>query len=453
MDLKDKNILVIGLGISGVSTVKALNKLGAKISVYDEKGKESLKNDLKKIENIKTDLFLGGKIPLLEKFDLVIKNPGVPFDHGLILEAEKKGIDIVTDLELAYRLNLTDNLIVITGTNGKTTTTTLVGEIFKNAGKTTHIVGNIGLGILWELMNGNKEDYVVVEASSFQLDSCSKLKPKVSSILNISPDHLNWHKSFENYYMAKKKVLVNQDFDDFTILNYDDDRLKRLGENLNTNVIWFSRKEVLENGIFLDSGNLTIREDGNSRVVINKDELNIPGNHNIENALAAIGIANSMGVEIDIIRKTLKAFKSVEHRIEYVDTINKVNFYNDSKGTNIDASIKAIEAIDENIILIAGGADKGCSYDDFINTFQDRVKSLILLGETKYDIEKTALEYGFTNIKIVDNMREAIEEAYKNSREYDNVLLSPACASLDMYPSYEARGEDFKRNVALLKEV
>ncbi len=452
MELANKDILIMGLGLTGISNIKTINKLNGNIILYDEKKEEDLVEGLKQISDISMKKYLGGKEVNLDNIDLVVKNPGIPFDNKIILEAKKRDIDVVTDLELAYRLNLTENLIVITGTNGKTTTTALVGEIFKNANKKTHVVGNIGLGIMWELYNGEKDDIAVVEASSFQLDGTDKLKPKVGAILNITEDHINWHKTYENYFKAKQKVFVNQDSDDFIVLNYDDGKLRDLKDNINSNIIWFSRKEKLENGIYLIDNYIFSNLDGIEKNIIDINDLKILGNHNIENAMVAIGIALAMKIDIDIIVNTLREFKAVEHRIEYVTEINGVKYYNDSKGTNTDASIKAIEAINENIILIAGGADKKSSYDDFIISFKNRVKELILLGETKYDIEKIAKIHGFNNITIVDTMKEAVSKAKKLAIEGDNVLLSPACASLDMYPNFETRGKDFKENILKLKE-
>lgn len=452
MELANKDILIMGLGLTGISNIKTINKLNGNIILYDEKKEEDLVEGLKQISDISMKKYLGGKEVNLDNIDLVVKNPGIPFDNKIILEAKKRDIDVVTDLELAYRLNLTENLIVITGTNGKTTTTALVGEIFKNANKKTHVVGNIGLGIMWELYNGEKDDIAVVEASSFQLDGTDKLKPKVGAILNITEDHINWHKTYENYFKAKQKVFVNQDSDDFIVLNYDDGKLRDLKDNINSNIIWFSRKEKLENGIYLIDNYIFSNLDGIEKKIIDINDLKILGNHNIENAMASIAIALAMKIDIDIIVNTLREFKAVEHRIEYVTEINGVKYYNDSKGTNTDASIKAIEAINENIILIAGGADKKSSYDDFIISFKNRVKELILLGETKYDIEKIAKIHGFNNITIVDTMKEAVSKANKLAIEGDNVLLSPACASLDMYPNFETRGKDFKENILKLKE-
>ena len=452
MEIKGKNILVMGLGVSGTSTIKALDKLGAKIYLSESKSLDVIKSELETLIDINIkNIYPDNELPDIESIDFAVKNPGIPFDNKIVTTLENRGIEVLTDLELAYRLGLSENLIVITGTNGKTTTTSIVGEMFKNAGKDTHIVGNIGTGILWELVNGKKEDLTVVEASSFQLYSCKKLKASVASILNLSPDHLNWHKTYENYIEAKKNVLLNQDINDFAVLNYDDLNVRKMGEGLRANTLYFSRLEELERGIFLRDSCIIYREMDKEIEIIKIKDLKILGSHNVENAMAAIAIGISMGLEIDLIKETLSNFTAVEHRIEYVEEINGVKYYNDSKGTNVDASIKAIEAVEKDIILIAGGSDKNSDYTEFVKAFKSRVNVLILLGETKYSIEKAARNNGFDNIVLVEDMENAVKTAYLNAKTGDKVLLSPACASWDMYKSFEERGRDFKVNVLNLK--
>ena len=452
MNLKDKNILIIGLGISGASTVKALNKIGANIYISDTKEKEDLKEYLDEIKDINTKLYLGTNEVPLEDIDLIVKSPGIPIDLSIFKKAEEKGIEVVTDLELAYRIRLNANFIAITGTNGKTTTTTLTGEYFKKAGFNTHVVGNIGVGLLWDIVNSKEEDIFVIEASSFQLESTKTFNPKISLILNITPDHLNWHGSLENYTNAKKKIFKNQTKDEFTILNYDDINIRAMASEINSNIIWFSLNNKLDKGIYIEKESIIVNTGEKLERVMGIDEIMLPGKHNLENALASIAIAWIMDIDFKIVKDVLKTFPGVEHRIEYIDTINGVKFYNDSKGTNSDASIKAVEAIKAPIILIAGGMDKGTDFDDFIKAFNNKVKALILLGETKEKIKDTALKYGFKNIFLVDDMEEAVKISFSMANKNDNVLLSPACASWDMYPSFEKRGEDFKTLVYNLRE-
>ncbi len=452
LNLKEKNVLILGLGISGVSTVKTLNRLGANIVLSDLKKEEELKDFLSEISNYPVKLYLGTNCLPLDNIDLIVKSPGIPLEIPIINEAKAKNIEVITDIELAYRLIPENKFIAITGTNGKTTTTTLTGEIINKAGYNCHVTGNIGIGILWEAINSDKEDIFVIETSSFQLDSTINFKPKVSVIINITPDHLNWHKTYDNYINAKKKVFRNQDNEDFAILNYDDEILRNAEDEIISNIIWFSVNNELNKGVYIKDEYIVINDGEKLIEILPFKDVKIPGKHNLENALASIAIAWSLGIDTSIMADVLRTFEGVEHRIEYVTSINDVKFFNDSKGTNSDASIKAIEALEGPIILIAGGMDKGTSFDDFIKSFNGKVKQLILLGETANKIKETANKYGFNNIYIVDSMKEAVEKSYKVSEVGDEVLLSPACASWDMYKSFEERGRVFKEAVYSLKE-
>ncbi|SHH62315.1 UDP-N-acetylmuramoyl-L-alanine--D-glutamate ligase [Sporanaerobacter acetigenes] len=452
MNLKNKNVLILGLGISGVSTVKALNKLGASIIISDTKKEEELKDFLEEIDSYGAKLYLGTNDVPLEDVDLIIKSPGIPLGLPIIQKAEGLNIEVMTDIELAYRLIPENKFVAITGTNGKTTTTTLTGEFFKNAGYSCHVVGNIGVGILWEAVNSSADDIFVIETSSFQLESTKCFKPKVSLIINITPDHINWHGSYEKYIDAKKKVLINQDSEDYTVLNYDDEILRSIKNELHSNVLWFSVNNALDNGVYIDEDYIVINTGSEKIKVMPWKEIKIPGRHNLENALGSVAIGYAMGVDISTMANVLRTFEGVEHRIEYVTTIDKIKFYNDSKGTNPDASIKAVEALEGPIVLIAGGMDKGNEFDDFVKSFDRKVKALILLGETKEKIKQTAINYGFNNIYIVNDMKEAVNKSFELAKSGDEILLSPACASWDMYKSYEERGRDFKKAAFDLKE-
>lgn len=447
MYLKNKRVLVLGLGISGLSIVKALNKLGAKIIVYDSKSEEELTDFFNNVKGLKLEKYLNNKTINLKHIDLIVKSPGITNDIPIILQAKEKNLEIITDLELAYRIATTNNIISITGTNGKTTTSTLVGKIFKDMGFNTFVAGNIGVGILDNMVDAKEEDIFVIEASSFQLEDTKYFKPKVSLILNISPDHLSWHGTLENYINAKKKNFINQDKNDYTILNYDDKTLRKLENQLNSNIIWFSKREKLEEGIFIENGYILVKEREKRIKVIKREEINLPGDHNLENILASIAIAWVMKVDMKSVKNTIKKFKGVEHRIEYVKAINEISYYNDSKATNPDSTIKAIEALEAPIILIAGGHDKGSDFKELVKSFNGKVKHLILLGETKEKIEKTAKVNGFNNVHLVKDMKEAVKLSFKLGKAKDNVLLSPACASWDMYSNFEERGIDFKSAV------
>lgn len=450
LNLCGKTILVLGLGISGVSTAKALNEMGANVIINDKKTKDELKDYICKLSDYQIKYALGYNDMSLEGIDMVVKSPGVPMDLDIIKKAKESGIEVITDIELAYRI--TDiPFIAITGTNGKTTTTTLVGEIFKNAGFNVKVTGNIGVGILWELVNNKDIDIFIIEASSFQLESTKYFKPKVSVITNITPDHINWHKDFKNYINAKKKIFKNQTKEDFIVLNYDDDLLKSLEKEIDSKVIFFTQKHNIKNGIYLNN-NYIVYDYGNESVeVMDYRDIKMPGMHNLENSMAAIATAKAMGVKWETIIYTLETFEGVEHRLEFVDDINGISFYNDSKGTNPDASIKAIEALNKPITLIAGGYDKGSDFEDFIKAFNGKVDNIILLGETKEKIRKAAIKLGFNNIYIVKDMEEAILKGYQINNSPHTVLLSPACASWDMYNSYEERGRHFKDIVRNLR--
>lgn len=451
MYLEGKNVLVLGLGVSGISTIKAIYKLGAKISINDAKEEKDLEEVLLQIKDIPYEGYFNNEEIDLNKIDLVIKSPGISPEANLVKKAIDRNIEVITDIELAYRISPTNNIIGITGTNGKTTTTALTGEILKNANYKTNITGNIGTPILEKMMEASKEDYFVIELSSFQLEHTKFFKPKVSLIINITPDHLDWHGSFEYYRDAKLKVFKNQDENDYLVLNYDDDILRNL-KNIKSKIIWFSVNQKLENGIYIDGDFIVINDGKKTTKVMPYKELRILGKLNLENALGSLGVSHALGIDLDVVIEVFKTFQGFEHRIEYVGAKKGISFYNDSKGTNTVASIKAIEAISSPIILIAGGYDKGSEYDDFIKAFNNKVKALILLGQTKEKIKDAALKYNFENIYLVNDMKEAVESAYRLGEDGDNILLSPACASWGMYKNFEERGRDFKNCVYDLKE-
>lgn len=452
MDLKNKNVLVIGLGVSGISTIKALDKLGAIVWVTDSKGEEELKEVVIALKEIPLIKHLGVNDFDLSTIDLIIKSPGVPPHIPLIEKALGEGIEVISDIELSYRLEITKNLIAITGTNGKTTTTSLVGEIFKAAGFNTHVVGNIGTGILGEIVESSKDDVFIIEASSFQLEHTSSFKPKVSLILNLAPDHLDWHGSYENYIESKKKIFLNQDSSDYTVLNYDDPILRTFKDEIQSNIIWFSTNEKLHKGIYIDGEDIVINNGEKVTHIMSSKDIKILGRHNIENILGCIGICISMAINLNLQKNIISDFKGVEHRLEYVAEVNGVKYYNDSKGTNPEASIKAIEAIPAPIILIAGGYDKSSNFDEFILSFNNKVKAMILLGQTRDKIKESADNNNFKDYYMVENLEAAVELAYELGHENDNVLLSPACASWGMFKNFEERGRVFKEAVLNLRE-
>ena len=427
-----KNILVVGLGVSGISCIKGLNKIGANIYAFDELSKENLEENLKELEGIKIEYFFGNeeieKINF-KKLDYAIKSPGIKYEVPIIEKLKSNNIEVISDIEAAYRVT-NATIVSITGTNGKTTTTTLIGEMAEEGGKTYKVTGNIGFGMFNDALNANKED-----------------KPHISIITNITPDHMDYHHTIENYVEAKFKNIINQDENDYAILNYEDETIRKNIVHIRAKKIFFSSDRVLEDGIFSEKGRMVYKSHGKTEFIIDTKEIFIPGKHNLENAMAASGAAIALGIDIKAIAKVLKEFKGVEHRLEFTGEYNKVKFYNDSKGTNPDASIKAVQGIDKPIVLIAGGYDKQSLYDDFIKAFDNKVKALILLGQTADDIERCAGKYGFENIYKVKSMDEAVKKSFELAEEGDNVVLSPACASWGMYPNYEVRGRDFKERV------
>jgi len=447
MELSGKKVLVIGMARSGISVAKILDRLGAYVIMNDLKAEEKLTDLINDVKPYVNEFILGNHVTNFDTIDLIVLSPGVPLDINPLKIARKKGVKIVGELELAYNL-LEGEFIAITGTNGKTTTTALVGEIFDNAGLHNHVVGNIGLPVISKMFESYEETYLITEVSSFQLETVKAFKPKISAILNITPDHLNRHKTMASYIQAKKNIFMNQNNHDYLILNYDQKITKTIGdEDLHVNVIYFSLNNILSEGIYVKDKAIIIKDGDLELFVCNTDDIFILGDHNIENALAATAIAYYAGINIEVIAKTLNSFKGVEHRIEYVRTVNDVKFYNDSKGTNPEATIKAIKAMTGDTILIAGGMDKGSDFDVLIKSFDKKVKALVLFGETKYILKKVAQKYSQCDIFIVDNLKEAIIQSIEVAKKGNSILLSPACASWDMYESYEHRGQQFKNIV------
>lgn len=444
-----KNVLLIGLAKTGVSTIKYLSKMGSNVVVNDIKTKEDLKEileDLKEIENI--EYILGKHIENVENIDLVVVSPGVPLDLPFIKNIKEK-VEIIGEVELSYRLSNLPKIIGITGTNGKTTTTSLVSSIFKEAKEDVFTVGNIGNPVIDTVDVATKESVLVTELSSFQLESIDTYKPHISAILNFSEDHLNRHHTMEEYIKAKCNIYKNQDENDYLILNYDDILVRNLRDT-KAKKIYFSCDSILEKGVYLDENEDIIINIDKKINLMNKNELKIKGKHNVQNAMAGIAISYIYGIDVSIIKNALKNFSGVEHRQELVKNINGITFINDSKATNPDSSIKAINSY-ENIILIAGGMDKENDFENLLENAKGRVKSLVLLGETAQKIKDLALKKGFDDVNIVANMKEAVSMSYEKANEGDIVLLSPACASWDMYKSFEVRGRDFKENVNSLK--
>lgn len=440
-----KKVLVFGSGISGIGAVKLLEDHGAEVVLYD--GNESLDQaSLREQLGEKTTIVLG-EFPehLLEELDLVVLSPGVPTDLPVILAMKEHGIQVIGEVELAYAFGKGD-VLAITGTNGKTTTTSLLGEIMKCHQEEVFVVGNIGNPYTVAASQMTERSVAVAEMSSFQLESIETFRPKVSAILNFTPDHLNRHHTMEAYVEAKKQIAKNQTAEDYCVLNYEDERTKAFGEEVKAQVLYFSSAHKLERGIYLDDGKM-IYKNPEEVIVCHVDELQILGIHNYENVMAAVAMAAVYGVPMDTIRKAILAFKGVEHRIEYVTEKDGVVYYNDSKGTNPDAAIKGIQAMNRKTVLIGGGYDKNSEYTEWIQAFDGKVKQLILIGATREKIAQDAEKCGFHDYVFADTFEEAVLLAAKTAKSGEAVLLSPACASWGMFPNYEVRGEKFKEIV------
>ncbi|NLL98642.1 MAG: UDP-N-acetylmuramoyl-L-alanine--D-glutamate ligase [Tepidanaerobacter sp.] len=450
MELKGKNVLILGLARSGIAAAIELINLGAKVTASDMKSKGELK-DIAALESKGAQLVFGEHpLSLLNGCDLIVLSPGVPSDINILDEARKRDIPIISELELGFWFAKAP-IIAVTGTNGKTTTTTLIGEIFKNEGKNITLAGNIGIPLVREVEKAEAKDFLIVEVSSFQLENIMHFKPKISVILNISEDHLNRHKTFENYIETKARIFENQTEEDYAVLNYDDPIVRSFIKRIKAKTMYFSQKEELSRGIYVKNGVIVIRENGKIYPLLKAEELGIKGSHNLENALAAACVAWICRINLNNVAETLKDFHGVEHRLEFVAEIGQVKFINDSKATNPHSAQKAIEALNEPIVLIAGGYDKKSDYTDFIRAFSGKVKKLILIGDTADVIEDAAKKQGFYDIQKTDSLQQAVKLAYSAATPGDVVLLSPACASWDMFESFEERGRIFKEAVYSLK--
>jgi len=452
-EFNNKKVLVIGLGKSGIAAAQALVNQGANVSVQDNKTAEEMDPQLiTYLENEKVTCYFTEMPKNPADFDMVVLSPGVPTDLQFIKDAEAKGVWVAGELELAYQLGH-GKYIGITGTNGKTTTTTLVGEIFQNADLKAEVVGNIGVAVTTKSVLSTEDTWMITEVSSFQLETIKYFHPVVSAILNLTPDHMDRHKTLVEYGRVKARIFENQTAADFLVINYDDKACYKLAHTAKATVVPFSRKEILPFGAFVKDGFLTIRDQTGKEIQFcRQDELMIPGTHNLENALAAAAVAYFAGIPADVITRTLQTFAGVEHRIEFVDEIDGVRFVNDSKGTNPDAAIKAIEAIAAPIILIAGGYDKGSDFDELIDAFPGKVELALLMGKTAVKIKEAAEKKGFDKTIILKDMEACVTEAFRQAKPGTTVLLSPACASWDMYDNFEQRGRHFKDCVAGLEK-
>ena len=451
--ITDKKIVVIGSGVSGVGAVKLLEAAGAVPTLYDSNEKLTEAEVRKRLpEGSKCKVVLG-EFPenLKKEAEVVVLSPGVPVELPLVEELRTNGAAIWGEVELAYHFGK-GKIAAITGTNGKTTTTTLVGEIFKSYYPEVFVVGNIGTAYTQEALKMTDNSVTAAEISSFQLETIENFHPKVSAILNITPDHLNRHHTMQCYIETKEKIAENQTRDDTCVLNYDDEETRRFGGSCKASVLYFSREHILDQGVYMDGTAIVYADESVRTKICDVSELKLLGTHNYENVMAAVAIAAAMGVPFPYIRETVIHFTAVEHRIEFVAEKKGVAYYNDSKGTNTDASIKAVQAMNRPTIVIGGGYDKHVTFDDWIACFGDKVKWLVLLGQTANQIAETAKKHGFTHIVFTESLEEAVQVCAGKAESGDAVLLSPACASWGMFDNYEQRGRMFKDYVRALPE-
>lgn len=449
MNLKEKKVLVFGTGISGIGASELLEKVGASVILYD--GNEKLDREkLRKYFSAESKVeILLGSLPMevMNVLDLVVLSPGVPTDLPVVSQLREREIPIWGEVELAYRFSAGD-VLAITGTNGKTTTTALLGEIMKSDRQSVFVVGNIGTPYTSVALDMKEDTVTVAEMSSFQLETIDRFCPKVSAILNITPDHLNRHHTMEAYTQAKMDITKNQTENEICVLNYEDDVLRTFGETTKARALYFSSQRKLEEGMYLENGSILYARAGEEpEVLCHVRELNLLGVHNYENVMAAALMAAAYGVPVQTIREVVKKFRGVAHRIEFVAEKNGVAYYNDSKGTNPDAAIKAVQAMTRPTVLIGGGYDKDSSYEEWIDAFDGKVRYLVLLGETREKIAAAARKKGFEKLVMADTFEEAVAKCTELAEEGDAVLLSPACASWGMFRNFEERGDKFKELV------
>ena len=446
-----EKVLVLGAGISGINAGKLLTEVGRPVILYDgnkEKNEAELREQLGNPSDL--TIVLGELTDdVLAQAGLCVISPGIPTDADFVMQVRTAGIPVWSEIELAYHY-AKGRLIAITGTNGKTTTTALTGKICADYAESVFVVGNIGNAYTKEALKTKEESITVAEVSSFQLENIVNFHPQVSAVLNITPDHLNRHKRMECYTNVKLSIAKNQSPEDVVILNYEDDRLRAAAPEMMPRVLFFSSARELPEGAYLKGEEIFLALDGTVTRVCSIQDLNLLGRHNYENVMAAVLMAVSIGIPMDSIRHSLSEFRAVEHRIEFVEEKNGVAYYNDSKGTNVDAAIQAIRAMIRPTVLLGGGYDKGAEFDEWIQAFDGKVKQLILMGATARQIADTAAKYGVENIVFVDSMEEAVQTAAKTAEPGDAVLLSPACASWGMFPNYEVRGRVFKELVHAL---
>lgn len=448
MDLKAKKVLVFGSGKSGIGAAELLGKVGACPIIYDGNADLDKEAVIHKLPDIKNLEVYAGVLPreVQETLDLVVLSPGVPTDLPMVKSFYQQGLPVWGEVELAYRTGK-GRVLAITGTNGKTTTTALLGKIMSDAEKSVFVVGNIGTPYTSKALEMKNDSVTVAEISSFQLETVEKFAPEVSAILNITEDHLNRHHTMEEYIRVKELIVKNQKPENVCVLNYEDPVLREFGKNIVPKTFYFSSERSLDRGIYLDGDQIILKTEKEEIPLVKTGDLKLPGKHNYENVMAASAMAYYAGVPVESIRRSICQFTAVEHRIEYVTEKDGVVYYNDSKGTNPDAAIKGIQAMDRPTWLIAGGYDKESCYDEWLNSFNGKVRSLVLIGQTKEKIRDAAERLDVCPCILCEDLEEAVKLCAENAQLGEAVLLSPACASWGQFDNYEQRGDMFKKFV------
>lgn len=449
MEVEGRKTLVLGAGRSGIAAARFLAERGAVVALHDKREVETWSDAARGLKESHGIGLIGGDLPswLLDQIDLVVISPGVPTNTIPARYVDRKDGEVIGEVELAYRF-LKGRVVGITGSNGKTTTTTLIGELLRNSGITTQVGGNIGTPLLSLAESSTDDTWTVVELSSFQLETIKDFRADVALCLNVTPNHLDRYESFTDYAAAKHRIFMNQTADNLAVLNADDPITSEWASGLNAQVTMFSVKRELEEGLFLRGRDLVCRANGSEKVLITRDEIFLQGLHNVENILAALAAGLACGASPESMRETAANFKGVEHRIEFVADPNGVRFYNDSKATSVDATIKALEALGEGdgkIVLILGGRGKNAPYAPLVPLIERSVRALVLVGEDADNIESQLK--GTAEIIRAGSMQECVELGFAAAQPGDAILLAPACASFDMYGSFEERGREFKRQV------
>ena len=450
LDVSGKKVLIIGAARSGIAAAKFLKSRGAVVALTDRKDVSDWSQEALALKHIGVGL-VPGEIPtwLLDQLDLVVVSPGVPSNLVPIRYAERAGVEVIGEIELAFRY-LKGHVIAITGSNGKTTTTTLIGRLLQDAELPVQVGGNIGTALISMVESSRDDGWTVVEVSSFQLETIKQFHPRIAVVLNVTPNHMDRYETFTDYAAAKHRIFMNQNASDVAVLNADDRTVSSWESGLDARVVKFSTKRALEHGLFLRGPELVIRN-ADERVVVRADEMKLRGVHNVENVLAALAAGLAAGANVESMRETVKRFEPVEHRLEFVTELKGVKFYNDSKATSVDATLKALEAFasDEGkVVLIIGGRGKKAPYQPLAQLVGEKARNLVLIGE---DAETIAKELGaYAPFERVEDMKDAVTRAFASAKQGDIVLLAPACASFDMFESFEHRGKVFKEEVQSL---